>query len=60
MVLQNIFDAENPILVLLMALLLIVLGAYEAVFNVSKRRHIYMFPSVLASMGCSCLIIGTF
>ncbi|KAG0262822.1 hypothetical protein BG011_009653 [Mortierella polycephala] len=60
MVLQNIFDAENPILVILMALLLITLGAYEAVFNTSKRRHKYMFPSVLVSMGCSCLIIGTF
>ncbi|KAG0203852.1 hypothetical protein BGX28_004022 [Mortierella sp. GBA30] len=60
MVLQNIFDAKSPILIILMALLLIFLGAYEAVFNVSKRRHIYMFPSVLASMGCSCLIIGTF
>ncbi|KAF9560528.1 hypothetical protein EC968_006131 [Mortierella alpina] len=60
MVLQNIFDAQSPILVLLMALLLIVLGAHEAVYNVSKRRHIYMFPSVLVSMGCSCLIIGTF
>ncbi|KAF9192406.1 hypothetical protein BGZ50_008537 [Haplosporangium sp. Z 11] len=60
MILQNIFDAENPILVILMALLLITLGAYEAVFNTSKRRHKYMFPSVLVSMGCSCLIIGTF
>ncbi|KAI1315013.1 hypothetical protein EDD11_001398 [Mortierella claussenii] len=60
LVLQNIFDAQNPLLVILMALLLTCLGAYEAVFNVSKRRHIYMFPSVLISMGCSCLIIGTF
>ncbi|GJJ72904.1 putative ABC transport system permease protein [Entomortierella parvispora] len=60
MVLQNIFDAKSPVLVMLMALLLITLGANEAVFNVSKRRHIYMFPSVLVSMGCSCLIIGTF
>ncbi|KAF8940478.1 hypothetical protein BGZ47_007728 [Haplosporangium gracile] len=60
MVLQTIFDANNPIFVILMALLLITLGTNEAVFNVSKRRHIYMFPSVLVSMGCSCLIIGTF
>ncbi|KAF9130623.1 hypothetical protein BGW39_002853 [Mortierella sp. 14UC] len=59
-VLQTIFDAKNPIFVMLMALLLITLGTNEAVFNVSKRRHIYMFPSVLVSMGCSCLIIGTF
>ncbi|KAG0311617.1 hypothetical protein BGZ99_010057 [Dissophora globulifera] len=60
LVLQNIFDAKNPALVLLMACILIMLGAYEAVFNVSKRRHIYMFPSVLVSMGTSCLIVGTF
>ncbi|OAQ22872.1 hypothetical protein K457DRAFT_84156 [Linnemannia elongata AG-77] len=59
-VLQTIFDAKNPVFVILMALLLITLGTNEAVFNVSKRRHIYMFPSVLVSMGCSCLIIGTF
>ncbi|KAK3845031.1 MAG: hypothetical protein J3R72DRAFT_488005 [Linnemannia gamsii] len=59
-VLQTIFDAKNPVFVMLMALLLITLGTNEAVFNVSKRRHIYMFPSVLVSMGCSCLIIGTF
>ncbi|KAF9113663.1 hypothetical protein BGX27_001080 [Mortierella sp. AM989] len=43
-----------------MALILTVLGANEAVFNASKHRHVYMFPSVLVSMGCSCLIIGTF
>ncbi|KAF9158362.1 hypothetical protein BGX21_003434 [Mortierella sp. AD011] len=60
LVLQHIFGADSPILVILMALLLTLLGANEAVFNVSKRRHIYMFPSVLVSMGCSCLIIGTF
>ncbi|KAI8601562.1 UPF0014 family [Dissophora ornata] len=53
LVLQNIFDAKSPILVILMALLLILLGAYEAVFNVSKRRHIYM-------VRVHCLIIGTF
>ncbi|KAK3815148.1 MAG: hypothetical protein J3Q66DRAFT_402107 [Benniella sp.] len=60
LVLQNIFDANSPVLVILMALVLTTLGAYEAVFNVSKRRHIYMFPSVLVSMATSCLIIGTF
>ncbi|KAF9205649.1 hypothetical protein BGZ49_003744 [Haplosporangium sp. Z 27] len=60
LVLQNIFDADSPILVILMALLLTFMGASEAVFNASKRRHIFMFPSVLVSMGCSCLIIGTF
>ncbi|KAF9365248.1 hypothetical protein BGX34_010725 [Mortierella sp. NVP85] len=60
LVLQNIFDANSPALVILMALVLTTLGAYEAVFNVSKRRHIYMFPSVLVSMATSCLIIGTF
>ncbi|KAG0362491.1 hypothetical protein BGZ54_008615 [Gamsiella multidivaricata] len=60
LVLENIFSSNNPILNFLLALLLIFLGTYEAVFNVSKRRHIYMFPSVLLSMGCSCLIIATF
>ncbi|KAG0098164.1 hypothetical protein BGZ93_000939 [Podila epicladia] len=39
---------------------LIILAAYEAVYNASKLRHIYMFPSVLVSMGCSCLLVGTF
>ncbi|ORZ09646.1 UPF0014 family [Lobosporangium transversale] len=51
LVLENIFSANSPVLVILMALLLTSLGAYEAVFNVSKRRHIYMV---------TCLIIGTF
>ncbi|KAF9578681.1 hypothetical protein BGW38_005408 [Lunasporangiospora selenospora] len=60
MVLQHIFDAKNPILVLMMALLLITLAAYEVNFNATKRRHVYMFPSVLISMGASSLIIGTF
>ncbi|KFH64516.1 hypothetical protein MVEG_09249 [Podila verticillata NRRL 6337] len=59
-VLKQIFDAKSPYLILLMALVLIVLGAHEAVYNTTKRRHIYMFPSVLVSMGCSCLFIGTF
>ncbi|KAF9337494.1 hypothetical protein BG006_004521 [Podila minutissima] len=43
-----------------MAMVLIILAAYEAVYNASKLRHIYMFPSVLVSMGCSCLLVGTF
>lgn len=60
LVLQHIFDAKNPVLVMLMALVLTTLGAYEAVYNVSKRRHVFMFPSVLGSMATSCLIIGTF
>ncbi|KAG0352675.1 hypothetical protein BG005_007913 [Podila minutissima] len=59
-VLKQIFDAKSPFLVLLMAMVLIILAAYEAVYNASKRRHIYMFPSVLVSMGCSCLLVGTF
>ncbi|KAI7831533.1 UPF0014 family [Gamsiella multidivaricata] len=42
LVLENIFSSNNPILNFLLALLLIFLGTYEAVFNVSKRRHIYM------------------
>ncbi|KAG0234481.1 hypothetical protein BGW42_006562 [Actinomortierella wolfii] len=58
MVLKYVFEAENPFLIILMALVLSCLGSYEAVFNKSKKRFIFMFPSVLMSMTTSCMTIG--
>ncbi|KAG0270210.1 hypothetical protein DFQ27_009588 [Actinomortierella ambigua] len=59
MVLKYVFEAENPVLIILMALVLSFLGSYEAVFNKSKKRFILMFPSVLVSMTTSCMTVGT-
>ncbi|RIA95841.1 hypothetical protein C1645_756478 [Glomus cerebriforme] len=59
LVLEDVFRAQNPFIVLAMILLLVFLGANEIVFNTSKKRHTGMFFSVLFSLGLSTMIIGT-
>ncbi|KAI8890420.1 hypothetical protein K501DRAFT_236681 [Backusella circina FSU 941] len=57
-ILEDVFKASNPYLVLLMSFVLILLGAYETVYNKSKQTYNGMFISVLVSSGVSTLVIG--
>ncbi|RDB29228.1 hypothetical protein Hypma_014890 [Hypsizygus marmoreus] len=60
--LQQVFATENPFAVAGIAFLLNLLGTIEIVMNKSKRRHDFMFPSVLIGMLGSTIpisIIGT-
>lgn len=60
--LQEVFATKNPWAVAGIALVLNLLGTIEVVANKSKRRHDYMFPSVLIGMLGSTIptsIIGT-
>jgi len=59
LVLEDVFKAQNPYIVLAMILVLVFLGANEIVFNKSKKRHTGMFLSVLFSLGLSTMVIGT-
>ncbi|KAL1917020.1 uncharacterized protein VTP21DRAFT_5218 [Calcarisporiella thermophila] len=58
LILENVFSTENPLIVLLMAVVLVFLGACEVVFNKTKRRFVGMFPIVILSMGFSGLAIA--
>ncbi|GLB40688.1 putative UPF0014-domain-containing protein [Lyophyllum shimeji] len=60
--LQRVFATKNPWAVAGIALVLNLLGTLEVVANKSKRRHDYMFQSVLIGMLSSTIpisIIGT-
>ncbi|CAG8466932.1 14877_t:CDS:2 [Funneliformis mosseae] len=59
LVLEDVFKADNPFIVLAMIFILVFLGANEIVLHKSKRRHSGMFISVLLSLGLSTLVIGT-
>ncbi|KAH8074788.1 hypothetical protein BXZ70DRAFT_963711 [Cristinia sonorae] len=50
MVLQKVFEANNPWAVAGIACLLNLMGTIETVINKSKRRYDHMFPSVFAGM----------
>lgn len=50
LVLQKVFEANNPWAVACIAFLLNLMGTAETVVNKSKKRYHYMFPSVLAGM----------
>ncbi|CAI2193313.1 14789_t:CDS:10 [Funneliformis geosporum] len=58
LVLEDVFKAENPFIVLAMIFILVFLGANEIVLNKSKRRHSGMFISVLLSLGLSTMVVG--
>ncbi|KAL0073129.1 hypothetical protein F4703DRAFT_1899754 [Phycomyces blakesleeanus] len=57
-ILEDVFKARHPALVMLMTFVLIILGAYETVYNKSKLTYKGMFMSVLVSTGFSTLFIG--
>ncbi|KAG1090198.1 hypothetical protein G6F57_010149 [Rhizopus arrhizus] len=57
-ILEDVFKTKRPELVMLMACVLILLGAYETVYNKSKQTYKGMFISVLLSSGISTLVIG--
>ncbi|THH31496.1 hypothetical protein EUX98_g2698 [Antrodiella citrinella] len=50
LVLQKVFEANNPWAVAGIACLLNIMGTTETVINKSKRRYTHMFPSVFAGM----------
>lgn len=57
LILQDVFEAQNPWLVILMTTVLLFLGAFEVVFQRSKLTCRGLYFIVLASLVCS-LIIG--
>ncbi|KAI8079873.1 uncharacterized protein BX664DRAFT_204121 [Halteromyces radiatus] len=57
-ILEDVFKANNPLIVLGMTIVLILLGAYETVYNKSKQSYSGMFLSVLMSTACSVLLVG--
>ncbi|KAF8228333.1 UPF0014-domain-containing protein [Tricholoma matsutake] len=62
LLLQKVFETNNPFVVAGIALLLNLLGTFEVVMNKAKRRHRYMFPSVFIGLLGSTVpisIIGT-
>lgn len=56
-ILDDVFEAQNPWLVALMTLVLTMLGAFEAVFQRSKKMYPGIYLVVLASLMAS-LIVG--
>ncbi|KAI8341855.1 hypothetical protein BC941DRAFT_414691 [Chlamydoabsidia padenii] len=57
-ILEDVFRAKNPLVVMAMTIVLVILGAYETVYNKSKQSYNGMFLSVLVSTACSTLLIG--
>ncbi|KAI7862673.1 hypothetical protein BDF14DRAFT_1853026 [Spinellus fusiger] len=57
-VLEDVFKSRHPAWVLLMTFVLILLGAYETVYNKSKLTYHGMFFAVFVSSGLSTLVIG--
>ncbi|KAK4519794.1 uncharacterized protein ATC70_010036 [Mucor velutinosus] len=57
-ILESVFNAKNPILVMLMTFTLIFLSSCETVYNKSDWSFSRMFPSVLLSTAFSTIFIG--
>ncbi|KAI9472416.1 MAG: hypothetical protein EXX96DRAFT_489590 [Benjaminiella poitrasii] len=57
-ILEDVFKTRHPALVILMTFVLILLGAYETVYNKSKQSYKGMFVSVLVSSGIATLVVG--
>ncbi|ORX61858.1 UPF0014-domain-containing protein, partial [Hesseltinella vesiculosa] len=57
-ILQDVFKTKNMYLVMLLAVVLILLGAFETVYNKSKKSYNGMFMSVLASTAVTTLFIS--
>ncbi|KAI9262075.1 UPF0014 family [Sporodiniella umbellata] len=57
-ILEDIFKTRQPALVMLMAFVLVLLGAYETVYNKTKQSYRGMFVSVLLCSGFSTFLVG--
>ncbi|KAI8973807.1 UPF0014 family [Mycotypha africana] len=57
-ILENIFNAKNPYLVMLMTFALIFLSSCETAYNKTDWSYSGMFPSVLLSTAFSTIFIG--
>ncbi|KAJ8652788.1 hypothetical protein O0I10_011594 [Lichtheimia ornata] len=57
-ILEDVFKARHPAIIMLMTFVLIFLGAYETVYNKSKQTFPGMFMAVLLSTAVSTLLIG--
>ncbi|GBE87947.1 UPF0014-domain-containing protein [Sparassis latifolia] len=58
LILQKVFETNNPWAVAAIAFLLNLMGTIETVINKSKRRYQYMFPSVLFGMLSSTIPVS--
>ncbi|KAL4246435.1 UPF0014 family protein [Abortiporus biennis] len=58
LVLQKVFEANNPWAVAGIAALLNLMGTTETVINKSKKRYVGMFPAVLLGMLCSTIPVS--
>ncbi|BFZ59647.1 hypothetical protein YB2330_000661 [Saitoella coloradoensis] len=58
-ILKTVFTSQNPWTVSAMGGALVILGAWEATWNRSKRRFEGMFWSTLLSMGLTCVICAS-
>ncbi|KAI8877929.1 UPF0014-domain-containing protein [Backusella circina FSU 941] len=57
-VLQDVFKAKNPLIVMLMTFVLIFLSSFETVYNKSRWSFNGMFPTVLVTTFFVTLFIG--
>ncbi|KAH8552321.1 UPF0014 family [Umbelopsis sp. PMI_123] len=57
-VLEDVFKAQHPAVVMLMTMVLILLGCYEIIYNKSKKTYKGMFLTCLFSMTTSTLLVG--
>ncbi|RHZ50627.1 hypothetical protein Glove_494g15 [Diversispora epigaea] len=58
LILEDVFKARHPFVVMTMIFVLIFLAANEVSYNKSRKRHTGMFFSVLVSLTLSTLTIG--
>ncbi|KAI9289768.1 hypothetical protein BC943DRAFT_315111 [Umbelopsis sp. AD052] len=57
-VLEDVFQAKHPAIVILMTMILILLGCYEIIYNKSNKTFRGMFLTCLCSMTMSTLLVG--
>ncbi|CDH53655.1 upf0014-domain-containing protein [Lichtheimia corymbifera JMRC:FSU:9682] len=57
-ILEDVFKARHPAIIMLMVCILILLGAYETVYNKCRLSFPGMFMAVLLSTAFSTLLIG--
>ncbi|CAO3668529.1 unnamed protein product [Umbelopsis ramanniana] len=57
-VLEDVFQAKHPAIIMLMTMILILLGCYEIIYNKSNKTFRGMFLTCLFSMTMSTLLVG--
>ncbi|CAG8592724.1 142_t:CDS:10 [Paraglomus occultum] len=58
LVLKDVFGTRNPVFVFGLALMLILLGTNEIVYNKCRKRYSGMFLSSFFSLGASTMVVG--